>query len=364
MTGREPTGATAPAAAPDPPRSSRIAAIDIARGLAVLGMFAAHTFTRQLDEDTVFDGRSSILFATLAGVSIGLMTGGRRPLQSGRGAAFTGIGIRALLLFFLGSLLWLPDHGIAVILDYYGIAFLLLLPALFAARPVLALVAAVAAFVGPLLDAAFDDIPIDDELTAYLVDRLFDGYYPAFTWLAYLAVGLICARSGLTRIRTQVAMIGIGIAGMLAGYGGAAVLPGVTAEAHSDTTAEVLGSGGFAVAVIGLLLLVTSPQTRAAGTTLRTVLSPIGAVGSMPLTVYTVQLVALSVYVAVQPEPDPFTIEYPFTLFLAMAVAAILFSMLWRRLLGAGPLERLMKSASGWPPSRPAAERSSAGPAG
>jgi uncharacterized membrane protein YeiB len=360
VTGREPSGATGTAVAPDLPRSSRIAAIDIARGIAVLGMFAAHTFTRRLDEDTIFDGRSSILFATLAGVSIGLMTGAERPLGSGRGAAYAGIGMRGLLLFFLGSLLWLPQHNIAVILDYYGIAFLLLLPALFAPRTVLAVLAAVAAFVGPLIDAAFDDIEVDEEVAAYLIDRLFDGYYPAFTWLAYLSVGLICARSGLTRIRTQVAMIGFGAVGMLAGYGGAAALPGVTADAHSDTTAEVLGSGGFATALIGLLLLLTSPRTRAAGSALRTVLSPIGAGGSMPLTIYTAQLITLTVYIGVQ--PDRFDVQYPLPLFLAMAVAAMVFAVLWRRFLGAGPLERFLRMASGWPPPRP--DDRARGPAG
>ncbi|MFC0682454.1 heparan-alpha-glucosaminide N-acetyltransferase domain-containing protein [Lysobacter korlensis] len=350
MTGSTTSGAGATAPAPALPRSGRIAAIDIARGLAVLGMFAAHTLTRSLDEDTIVDGRSSILFATLAGLSIGLMTGGSRPLEAGRGAAYAGIGVRGLLLFFLGSLLWLPRTDIAVILDYYGIAFLLLLPALFAPRLVLAAIAAVAAFVGPLIDAAFDQVPVDGDLAAYAVDRLFDGYYPAFTWLAYLAVGLICARSGVPRRRTQLAMIGGGAVGMLAGYGAAAVLPGVTAEAHSDTTAEVLGSGGFAVALIGLLLLVTGPATRAAGSALRTLLSPIAAVGSMPLTIYTVQLLVLAWYIQVQPQPS--SIDYPVPLFLAMASAAILFAVVWRRFLGAGPLERLMRTASGWPPSK------------
>jgi uncharacterized membrane protein YeiB len=348
------TGAAATAAAPDLARSPRIDAIDIARGLAVLGMFAAHTFTRQLEEDTVFDGRSSILFATLAGVSIGLMTGGARRVRSNRGAAYAGIGIRAMLLFFLGSLLWLPRHDIAVILDYYGIAFLLLLPALFAARPVLAGIAALAAFGGPVIGDWFDENPPDGALAGYLVDRLFTGYYPAFTWLAYLAVGLLCARSGLTRLRTQIAMIGLGAVGMLAGYGGAVVLTGVTADAHTDTTAEVLGSGGFAVALTGVLLLVTAPAARAAGRTLRTVLSPIAAVGSMPLTIYTVQLVALAAYIALQPEPTG--IEYPVPLFLAMAAAAIVVAVMWRRFLGAGPLERLLRLASGWPPPRPPAE--------
>jgi hypothetical protein len=313
-------------------------------------MFAAHTFTRSLDEDTIFDGRSSILFATLAGVSIGLMTGGGRPITSDRGAAFVGIGVRALLLWLLGTLLWTWNTDIAVILDYYGIAFLLLLPVLFAPRLVLAVYAAVAAFVGPVIDAAFDDIRLDDDLTTYLVDRLFDGYYPAFTWTAYLLVGLICARSGLTRTRTQIAMIGGGTIGMLAGYGGAVVLAGVTADAHSDTTAEVLGSGGFAVALIGLLLLLTSPLTRSVGTALRGILSPIGAVGSMPLTIYTAQLAVLAVYIRAQPESVD--VEYPLPLFFAMALSAILFAVLWRRFLGAGPLERFLKLASGWPPSR------------
>jgi uncharacterized membrane protein YeiB len=355
VTGRELTGAAASPAAPDLPRQSRIAAIDIARGLAVLGMFAAHTLTR--GGNTIVDGRSSILFATLAGVSIGLMTGGPRRLTSNRGPAYLGIAVRALLLWLLGSVLWTWDTDIAVILDYYGIAFLLLLPVLFAPRPVVAVVAAVAAFLGPLIDAAFDGVSVNGELTAYLVDRLFDGYYPAFTWLAYLAVGLICARSDLTRLRTQVAMIGGGTAGMLAGYGGAAVLPGVTAEAHSDTTAEVLGSGGFAIALIGVLLLITAPAARAAGRMLRGILFPLGAVGSMPLTIYTAQLALLAVYIGLQPEPGD--VEYPLSLFLTMAISAIIVSVLWRRFLGAGPLERGMRLVSQWPPSGP--QRDSAG---
>lgn len=67
---------------------ARLAGVDLARGLAVLGMFAAHLLwiTDPFDWGTpgtwiaLVDGRSSILFATLAGVSIGLVTGGRVPL--------------------------------------------------------------------------------------------------------------------------------------------------------------------------------------------------------------------------------------------------------------------------------------------
>ena len=67
----------------------RIAGVDLARGLAVIGMIAAHLlwiedfdFADAATWVAVVDGRSSILFATLAGVSIGLVTGGSRPLAA------------------------------------------------------------------------------------------------------------------------------------------------------------------------------------------------------------------------------------------------------------------------------------------
>lgn len=65
---------------------ARIAGVDLARGLAVLGMLAAHllwlgslSWTEPSTWGAIVNGRSSILFATLAGVSLGLSTGGPRP---------------------------------------------------------------------------------------------------------------------------------------------------------------------------------------------------------------------------------------------------------------------------------------------
>ena len=60
--------------------ASRVVAVDVARGLAVLGMFAAHMWPRVELDERVFDGRSAILFATLAGISLGLSSGGARPV--------------------------------------------------------------------------------------------------------------------------------------------------------------------------------------------------------------------------------------------------------------------------------------------
>ena len=63
---------------------ARIVGVDIARGLAVLGMFGAHVGVQRsfdwLEPSTwsdVINGRSSILFAVLAGVSIAIISSGR-----------------------------------------------------------------------------------------------------------------------------------------------------------------------------------------------------------------------------------------------------------------------------------------------
>ena len=67
--------------------SPRIRGLDAARGLAVIGMVIAHTvLSRVYGEDpegilNFTQGRSAILFATVAGVSLALMSGGRRRLD-------------------------------------------------------------------------------------------------------------------------------------------------------------------------------------------------------------------------------------------------------------------------------------------
>ncbi|BDZ43068.1 hypothetical protein GCM10025865_23670 [Paraoerskovia sediminicola] len=66
----------------------RLVGLDVARGLAVLGMFAAHVGVvegaRGAGWLTIADGRSSILFAVVAGISIALVTGGAAPRTASR----------------------------------------------------------------------------------------------------------------------------------------------------------------------------------------------------------------------------------------------------------------------------------------
>src|SRR5215207_6017259 len=106
----------------------RIAGVDLARGLAVLGMVAAHVLWIEnfdaRDASTwiaVVDGRSSILFATLAGVSIGLVTGGTRPLAPPEmRLARERLAVRGALLWLIGLGLIATGVPVYVILPAYA----------------------------------------------------------------------------------------------------------------------------------------------------------------------------------------------------------------------------------------------------
>ena len=338
--------------------SGRLFGPDLARGIALLGMFAAHVvFDRS---ENVYDGRSSILFATLAGVSLGLLTGGSQPPAGPRRTAQRGgVAIRGLVLIVIGVFLTVViDPPLRVILDAYGFAFLLLAPLIFLPRRWLIAIAAVVVIVAPgvvhLLTSSTDAADLPAPLLPF-AEWLVYGTYPMAIWLAFPLVGLICSRTGIEHRRTQALMVAGGVFAALIGYGAAALLPGVDAEAHSGTVAEVVGSGGVAIAIIGAATLLGDVPGRT-GRGIRLVLFPVAAAGSMALTLYTTQAIGLAITRnAVREGTEPWV--YPDATLPVLIVAALLVGTLWRLLLGAGPLERLTRLVSTLPEPRPRAPR-------
>lgn len=331
---------------------ARFAGVDAARGLAIVGMLWAHTAadgTRQ----GLADGRSAVLFATLAGCSIGLITGGAQPKDGAeRRGALASIALRGLALIALGLVLWALRTPVAVVLDTYGVLFLVLLPVVFAPLRVIAGVGVVAALAGPLVVAAVGpdlQTPFGpDRLPHVLGEWFVTGYYPAVVFAAYVCAGLVVARAGLGRRRNLVAMIGAGAATSLLGYGGAAIA-GLDASAHSDTTPEVLGSGGLAIAVVGAFELLCS--SAATGRVARAVLSPLIAAGRMPLTIYTGQLFVLAVWLQTPAAGSPPWIE-SWALLGGLLAASLLFAWVWQRFIGRGPLETVMAALTTVRPAR------------
>ena len=361
-------------------RTSRITGLDVARGLAVLGMFAAHMRLGdefRLDPRTwtaVVDGRSSILFATLAGISVALLSGrGTPPTGTELARVRVRIVVRAMWVFVLGMVLTALGTFVAVILGVYGLLFVLVLP--FLRWPVrrLLLLAGTIAAVGPLLVVVLGQqaawAGVRDQGLVFLAVT---GYYPALLWLAFVLVGLAVGRldlgSGSVRRRLALA----GMAAAVVGYGGgwlstrllgggvpsAGPETGFTAplgsfrvawltgaEPHSGTTFEMVGSTGFALLVVVACLVVAERLPR--------VTAPLAAVGALALTVYTVQLVAIRVLMDVAPAAARGPVSWAW-----FATVALLGAWLWRRSVGRGPLEWLLtwssSRAAGLPPSAPA----------
>ncbi|GAA3956896.1 heparan-alpha-glucosaminide N-acetyltransferase domain-containing protein [Gordonia caeni] len=326
----------------DPP--GRHPGIDLARGLAVLGMFAAHLIALPVLEwsrpDTwsgLAAGRSSILFATVAGVSITLSRRSDSP-QSDRLLA-----ARALIIWLIGMALVLLGLPVHVILPAYGVLFVIAIGLVRLSDRGLWVVAAVCATAGPPIAALVNRAWPPGAGRPEAVDtaaEMIGWHYPFVVWAAFLAVGVIVGRRLADGSLRAVRLVVLGAVLALVGYGPIEAaaehwsLPVLSSDPHSSGIGEVVGSGGFVLAVIGLCSLVT--RTR-----LRGLLLPLRAVGSMPLTAYTAHLVVWAVWVAVWPV-DGLDGFRELHMFWPITVGVVVGCTVWAMLLGSGPVERLV----------------------
>ena len=211
----------------------RIAGIDLARGIAVVGMFAAHLLWIDpfdwRDSSTWVDianGRSSILFAVLAGVSIGLVTGGRTPVSGPvRERASARLAIRALCIWVIGVLLILTQVPVYVILPAYAILFILTLPLLRARPAFLFGLAAVLGLVMPWVQALIGLLPFWTTRLGGEIGLLFGVNYPFTVWIAFVVAGLGIGRLDLRALGTQAALAFVGAGLAMVSYALAAAFP-------------------------------------------------------------------------------------------------------------------------------------------
>lgn len=362
-------------------RPPRILGLDVARGLAILGMAGAHIGETEpfewLDPSTWTDlvhGRSSILFAVLAGVSIALMTGRSALPERERipGIRLNLIG-RGAVIFVIGLGLEMLNTPIAVILTLYGLLYVAVIPVLRWRPWQLLTGAAVLALVGPALLALLSAVALNPYGSG--IGFVLYGSYPLTVWMAFVLGGMALGRLRVDQVRTAVVALAAGVVLAVVGYGlggigqatgvgggsgsssiidgdiegdlippsgwedypqalaavdplGAVLRAVFAVEPHSGGTAEILGSGGFALAVVALCLLLSRP--------LRWPLLPLGALGSMPLTAYSAHVLS----VALVGGPGGFFSNNGF--WVATAVGLLIATTLWSMFFGRGPLERLV----------------------
>ncbi|MFF3501483.1 DUF418 domain-containing protein [Streptomyces sp. NPDC003247] len=383
----------APAGAPS---TGRLLGVDLARGLAVLGMYAAHVgpapsvggptgFLMELAR-----GRSSALFAVLAGFSLVVITGRPHPRTGREGRQAAGrIVIRACALVALGFALTALDTSIDVVLAFYGLIFLTVLPLYRLRARTLAAIAAAGALALPqvlwavrqsIQERTWSETVIARDPLAEIGDSdgilelLFTGEYPVLTWASFLIAGMAVARLDLAdaRVRARLALTGGALA--VAGYGGSwlalhlvpqarTVITAATgggsassawwsdavgdvtdgtprewllvAAPHSQTTFSILGNTGATLVVVAACISATYRTPR-----LTRLLRPVAAVGTVSLSAYVLHIVAIGVF---GNEDDSMS---ALPVLACYITAAVVFALVWTRLFRRGPLEYLLNAAT------------------
>lgn len=346
----------------------RLIGVDAARGLALIGMMAVHILpSRDPDRSIstaylIASGRSSALFAVLAGVGLALAYGRTEPPKAeGLRSAATTVVVRAAVIGLIGLFLGELQSGVAVILVNYGFLFLLASVFMGLRAKSLLWMAAIWIVAGPILSHLIrmrfpepglrvPDFDMLAEPSLLLREIFFTGYYPLFSWLAYLWMGMGLGRLNLKAHALKILLAGgalavvakFGSALILGPLGGARFLDelpiqffGITptttwwylavSTPHSATPFDLAHTIGTSLLVIGGCLLIAG------------LVHWIAAAGAMTLSIYTFHVAALATGAGSDDR---------MSLFLIHALVAIAFGLLWRHYVGRGPLESMTATLS------------------
>lgn len=289
----------------------RLTGVDVARGLAIVGMLTRHVGP-SVDDPTVAsaawlytrtDGRAAVLFALVAGVGVALLADRRPPRWLTARLVY-----RAVWLLPLG--LWLQglDHPVAVILHFYALYFVAVRPFAYRSDAAVLTAAAMAAVVGPSAVLAAQitrpewSTHLGGDPPNLVVELLLTGFYPLASYLAPVLVGLWLGRWVLRWQRggapslpiARVTVVAAGVAVAIAAVS-VPVTSRVTTDprtwtwlvsvdGHSQAPLWVLASSATGVAVVAACCWAAARWPRA--------LSSAAAFGRLALTVYVGHLLA------------------------------------------------------------------------
>lgn len=404
----EASGASGARGAPRRPAADRLVGIDVARGLAVLGMFVVHVgvgWTLADGSNALYglvSGRSAALFALLAGVSIALLSGGPSPKAGHEmGVALWRVVIRGLIMLPVGTLLTMLGTPVSVILAYYAVFFVLAAPLMSERWKIVAGTAAVLGVLGPVVSFYLRDLisggplagPVGavnsyDPLVSLagdgFVNFLITGAYPAITWMPFVLAGMAVGRLRLRRRAVQWSLVGVGAglaavaytaswaalelggrarlegsfdASVMEAYGGASSVGEALREGFPGTVpvndwAWLLVSSGhsgtpFEVYGAGGIALAVLGLCLIVAPYLRWAVYPLAAVGALALTTYVghVLVIRLAGSGLVDGTPLAFVSD---RLDLTVLVGALVFATVWRLLVRRGPLEWPLHAVSMW----------------
>jgi uncharacterized membrane protein YeiB len=348
--------AGSPSPRPEFPRA-RISGIDVARALAIVGMFAVHIGPTDAEGLLGYlyaapHGRASMLFVLVAGVGVSLLAAspsnppGRTNLK---------LLWRSALLLPVGLALQELDHGVSVILQDYALLFVVAMLLVPRSDRWLLRLTALAVPLGSLgylwgkLQApevfTRETIALADPAGEVAHRLVLSGPYPLITWVAPFALGLWLGRCDLRSRAVRLRLLGGGTAVAVISSATSHALvawlgdPGdptgwdhlVVDGAHSQMPLWLVGSTAAAVAVLGGSLLAADALPRLS--------RPLVLTGQLALTVYIGHLLALHVGGDRFTAPD---VGPAAAILLAFTLVSILFAVGWRAVFDRGPLELLL----------------------
>jgi uncharacterized membrane protein YeiB len=369
------------------PPVARLAGLDIARFLAFVGMVLVNfkvATNASVDAATpswlasmhpLLEGRAAALFVLLAGLGIGL--GVQKALIKGLSEADIRKkqAKRGLILFAFGLLnLVIFD---ADILHFYGIYFLFACIVLAGSRKMLLALAFAIIVFSPALHFILDYETGWDWQTlqyhglwsfdGFIRNTFYNGFHPVFPWISFLLFGMALAQLNLASATVRLRIAGAGLALMLAGALFAQMgrdiiaLPEVARDRELIELIEALMSSaplppspiymisasGIALVALVLCLWLGDWFGKQAW------MKPILTTGQQALTLYIAHIIigmgimeAMGWIAIAGSEIDPPTLDQVSLYSAIFLIGCMVYAVIWRHYLGAGPLERLLRKLS------------------
>ncbi len=343
---------------------ARLVSLDTVRGFAIVAMIIAHAipFTHAvtpgivLASEAILNDVASPLFALVIGATVAINTAGEMERPDRRRFRVQ-TAIKAIALIVLGLLLDLLEAHVAIVLAYLGATLLVALPLLFLSSRVLMVVTAVLCLVAPPLTELARGAAESAPQLVYPVTPItialdwiaLGSSYRVLGLLPLLVLGILLGRWATGRNGRLGIVLAAGallFAVSVPWREAAVVADAYTSGSFPDLLRD-LGLSLIAYSSIALLVDGTRGWFQRAT---RLVLRPLSAQGEMALSVYTLQVLVLA---AVWASPLGATdggwvgTSRGWLITGGVLVICAVFAIVWSRVFGTGPLERVIGALTG-----------------
>jgi len=357
----------------------RIIGIDVARGLAVIGMIivnfkivvGSHGDGWVKSFAQIFDGKAAATFVVLAGVGLALMTNStaKNPNDPKRKMVRKKIIARALFLFLVGlSYTWIWP---ADILHFYGIYMLLTLVLIYRSSRQILIASTLMILLYPLLILILDyetgwnfaTLTYTDLWTpiGFLRNLFYNGFHPVIPWTAFILFGVWFGRQDLyddSFIKkslwiSSATFIGIQVFSSASLYFFSAGNPDTLASIEPllgtapMPPLPIYMANGIAISVATISACILQarryPESK--------IISVLHKTGQLALTFYVAHvIIGMGFLEEISSQQlGSYTIEFSVMYALAFSACCMVFAVVWLRYFKMGPLEWLMRKVTDVP---------------